>query len=90
MEGDHPPLLADVLAAAPFAGRATVVAPLFLSPGRHAGPDGDIAQICADAFTGSGTRCHLAELVGTHPVVVDALAAALQESLSHLHAHLIA
>lgn len=90
MEGDHPPLLADVLTAEPCSGRATIVAPLFLSPGRHAGPGGDIAQICTEAATAAGTRCHLADLVGSHPAVVATLAAALHETLSNLHAHPIA
>ena len=82
MEGNHRPLLADQLGAADFAQRDVVVAPLFLSPGRHAGPDGDVAQICA----GSAARCHLTGLVGTHPLAVDALAAALQDTLSARHA----
>jgi len=82
MEGVHPPLLAEQLRAPGFAGRAVVIAPLFLSPGRHAGPDGDIAQICA----ASGVRCHITGLVGTHPLAIDALAAALQPALAGLHA----
>lgn len=81
MEGQHPPLLADQLRAPGFAGTPVVVAPLFLSPGRHAGPDGDIARICG----ASGARCHVADLVGSHPFVVTALAAALQDALSILH-----
>ena len=82
MEGSHPPLLADQLCAAEFAQSDVVVAPLFLSPGRHAGPEGDVAQICASA----PARCHLSGLVGTHPFAVDALAAALQATLSTRHA----
>ena len=82
MEGNHPPLLADQLRAAEFATRAVVVAPLFLSPGRHAGPEGDVAQICAK----SGSRCHRAGLVGSHPLAAETLAAALQHTFSTLHA----
>jgi sirohydrochlorin ferrochelatase len=82
MEGAHPPLLAPQLDAEGFAHRDVIVAPLFLSPGRHAGPDGDIAQICRT----SSARCHLTDLVGTHPLAVDALAAALHHTLSTLHA----
>ena len=81
MEGAHPPLLADTLRTSGFANDPVVVAPLFLSPGRHAGPAGDIAQICA----ATANRCHITELVGTHAFAVDALAAALQEALSNLH-----
>lgn len=82
MEGEHPPRLADQLRAPGFAGREVIVALLFLSPGRHAGPGGDIAQICAT----SGTRCHLTDLVGTHPATVETLAAALLEKLTPVHA----
>lgn len=81
MEGAHPPLLAEQLRAPGFAGRDVIVAPLFLSPGRHAGPQGDIARICA----ASGARCHLTGLVGHHPRAIDALAAALQHTLSTFH-----
>ena len=83
MEGAHPPLLADQLTNSAFAGRDVVVAPLFLSPGRHAGPQGDLAQICRTVHS----RGHLTELVGTHPLVVDALAGALRTTLSHHQAH---
>ncbi len=75
MEGAHPPLLADQLRAPVSIGRDVVVAPLFLSPGRHAGADGDVAQICARVRR--ALRCHLTELVGTHPLAIEALAARL-------------
>ena len=80
MEGRHPPLLADQLRAPGFAEQDVIVALLFLSPGRHAGPGGDIVQIC----TASGTRCHLTELVGTHPLAIETLATALREKLRSL------
>jgi sirohydrochlorin ferrochelatase len=82
MEGDHPPLLADQLDAAGFAHRDVVVAPLFLSPGRHAGAEGDITRICRAA----SSRCHLTELVGTHPRVIEALTASVRRTLITLHA----
>ena len=83
MEGAHPPLLADLLRDRKFAGQDVVVAPLFLAPGRHAGPDGDLVRICRT----SHPRTHLTELVGTHRLVLDALAAALRTTLSNVHAH---
>jgi sirohydrochlorin ferrochelatase len=43
------PLLATVLSTPPFDRGEVVVALQFLSPGRHAGPGGDIAMICAAA-----------------------------------------
>lgn len=82
MEGAHPPLLAEQLRAAPLAERDVIVAPLFLSPGRHAGPAGDIARICA----ASPARCHVTGLVGTHPKVIEALGDALRLRLSTVHA----
>ena len=95
------PLLAEALAALsaprtspppartaspPPAHTDVVVALLFLSPGRHAGPGGDIAQICGAAEASSPSLCcHLTDLVGTHPLAAPALAAALQNTLSNLH-----
>lgn len=82
MEGAHPPLLADVLSTPEHVSRDVVVAPLFLSPGRHAGADGDIERICA----ASPARCQLARLVGTHPLAAETLAIALREFLSTIPA----
>jgi sirohydrochlorin ferrochelatase len=82
MEGEHPPLLAEQLRRDPFASRDVIVAPLFLSPGRHAGPDGDIARISRAAHP----RSHLTDLVGTHDLAVDALAAALRTTLLNVQA----
>lgn len=80
MEGRHPPLLAEVLSHSALANRDVVVAPLFLAPGRHAGPAGDIATICH----ASPARCHLTGLLGTHPAAIDALASDLGRTLSNL------
>lgn len=101
--GEHAhnhPLLAEALAAhsarsdpaAPTDGAANVVvALLFLSPGRHAGPVGDVARICGAAEDATpALRCHLTDLVGTHPLAATALAAALRDTLSTLHAPLSA
>ncbi len=82
MEGAHPPLLADLLRSREFAGRDVIVAPLFLSPGRHAGPQGDIGQICASG----DARCHVTDLVGHHPLAIRTLANALNTALATLHA----
>ncbi|HVS52343.1 MAG TPA: CbiX/SirB N-terminal domain-containing protein [Opitutaceae bacterium] len=95
MEGAHGPLLAEQLAAPGFASGDIVIAPLFLAPGRHAGPDGDLARIAraAEERAADATRaqrCHFADLVGTHPRVADALSAALREHLSTLPAETLA
>jgi sirohydrochlorin ferrochelatase len=83
MEGAHPPLLADQLGIRGFDRGDVVVAPLFLSPGRHAGADGDIVRICRAAEARfPSLRCHLTGLVGTHPNVVAPLALALRKTLA--------
>ena len=43
------PLLATALRTPPFNTGEVIVALQFLSPGRHAGPDGDVTQICKAA-----------------------------------------
>jgi sirohydrochlorin ferrochelatase len=87
MEGAHGPLLESQLAARGFDRGDVVSAPLFLSPGRHAGPEGDLAQIVRTAEALSpGLRCHLAGLVGTHPAAVEPLADALRETLESFYA----
>ena len=88
--GDHAhnlPLLADQLRAPGFATGDVVIALLFLSPGRHAGPGGDIARICGAAEAEApNLRCDLTELVGTHPLAVETLAHALRRTLSSMSA----
>ena len=82
------PLFADVLATRGFDRGDVVIAPLFLAPGRHAGPRGDLAQIAIAAEDRLGTaalRCFFTELVGTHPDVVATLADGLTFTLSTLH-----
>lgn len=101
--GEHAhnhPLLAESLAALASAERTVsssprahgslnvVVALLFLSPGRHAGAGGDIAQICGAAETANPSLlCDLTDLVGTHPLAATALVAALRDTLDNLHLH---
>ncbi len=76
------PLLAEALSAPGVHSGDVVVAPLFLLPGRHAGPGGDLERICRDAEARSpGLHCHLTGLVGSHPVAAETLASALAEAL---------
>lgn len=84
------PLFADQLAAPGFNHGHVVVAPLFLAPGRHAGPQGDLAQIAraAEDRLHSALHCHFTEVIGTHPRVVDTLAAALRDHLAGRNAPL--
>jgi sirohydrochlorin ferrochelatase len=99
MEGaGHPhnqPLLATQLAAEGFNRGDVVIAPLFLSPGRHAGPSGDLAQIAQAASSAAekspagvdaspALRCHFTDLVGSHPLAVETLAANLRATIASL------
>ncbi|WP_068772386.1 cobalamin biosynthesis protein CbiX [Termitidicoccus mucosus] len=69
------PLLATRLRTPPFDAGDVVVLLQFLSPGRHAGPDGDIAAICAAARSERpGLHTWMTEPVGTAPEVVERLA----------------
>jgi len=79
------PLLAEALAALAADVTEVVIAPLFLSPGRHAGPTGDLERIAAAAAR-PGRRIHFAELVGTHPLAVATLATALPPRFSPSYA----
>jgi sirohydrochlorin ferrochelatase len=81
------PLFVDALASPGFDRGDVVVAPLFLAPGRHAGPKGDLAEIVAEAEDRSAPlRCHFTALVGNHPLVLDVLADALSSTLSTFNA----
>lgn len=93
MEGEeHPhnsPLLAEQLATPGFDHGDVVIAPLFLSPGRHAGADGDLAEIARAAEARLALpplHCHFTELIGTHARAVDTLARALHDNLLSLKA----
>ena len=69
------PLLARALRAEPFGTGEVVVALQFLSPGRHAGPDGDIAQICRAAEAERPTlRVRLTEPLAGNPLLIEVLA----------------
>lgn len=79
--GHNQPLFAralgDIAASSP--GCPIVVAPLFLAPGRHAGPGGDLARIAAAAAPGRSV--FFADLIGSHPLVAATLAGALQADI---------
>lgn len=68
------PLLEKLLAQPGWRGNV-VVAMQFLLPGRHAGAEGDVAQICRRAETARpDLRTHLTPLVGAHPALSGILA----------------
>lgn len=64
------PMLADALARA--RGKVAVLM-LFMLPGRHAGPGGDVATICA-AHAPAATAWTLSPLLGDHPGLSEVLA----------------
>ena len=75
------PLLAAVLRSAELAQGHVVVARQFLSPGRHAGPAGDIADICVAAEQAQhGLKTHLTELMGGDPRLIEVLADRYRET----------
>lgn len=85
-EGDeyrfNEPLLENLLTTTEFHTGPVILAMLFLSPGRHAGEGGDIAEICADAEQRHPTlSVATTALVGEHPGVVDILATRLRQAL---------
>lgn len=75
-EGDefafNEPLLATRLAETPFDAGEVVVALQFLSPGRHAGPGGDVAEICAAAEAAARAAGKVLETAMTATIADDA------------------
>ncbi|MES9941875.1 MAG: CbiX/SirB N-terminal domain-containing protein [Candidatus Thiodiazotropha sp. 6PLUC2] len=67
--------------------QATVdLAQLFLSPGRHAGPGGDIEQICERVnLTYPRLKIRIAQLVGQHDDLADILCDRLNSALANKH-----
>lgn len=69
------PLLAGLLDTAPWKESRVIVALQFLSPGRHAGTDGDVAGICRAAEAKHPRlRTSLTKLVSEHPLLIEILA----------------
>ncbi|MDX2187984.1 MAG: cobalamin biosynthesis protein CbiX [Opitutaceae bacterium] len=68
------PLLETRLTTPPFDIGEVVVVLQFLSPGRHAGPEGDVAQICKAACGRSrGLRIEISDTMGAEPPMLDLL-----------------
>lgn len=68
------PLLERAFERLPSDVSHVFVSQLFFSPGRHAGPGGDIEQICKLARArNTKLELHFSALVGTHPGLVEIL-----------------
>jgi len=79
------PLLNETLATPPFDDGDVIIAPLFLLPGRHAGPGGDLATIARSAESRKpGLRCHFTGLLGSHPGMPALLAESVRGALPRL------
>jgi sirohydrochlorin ferrochelatase len=73
------PLLSDLLSDWFDQGISeVVVSQFFLLPGRHAGPDGDLAQIC-QPFIDKGMRLYRTDQLGQHPLILEILSDAISE-----------
>ncbi|MDP4558467.1 CbiX/SirB N-terminal domain-containing protein [Halomonas meridiana] len=76
------PLLEDLLDTPEFSSGHVVLAMLFLSPGRHAGEGGDIAEICAAAEQRHrGLTVATTALVGEHAGIVEILHSRLRQAI---------
>lgn len=69
------PLLERLLRSPGWTTGEVIVAMQFLLPGRHAGPEGDVAEICRAAEAEApGLKTVMTPLVAEHPLLVDILA----------------
>ncbi|CAM2849364.1 sirohydrochlorin chelatase [Rariglobus hedericola] len=85
-EGDayafNEPLLATALRTPPFNQGDVIVALQFLSPGRHAGPGGDIAEICAAAEAeNAGLHTQMTQPIAGESGLIDLLAERLSQAV---------
>ncbi|MDX1589711.1 MAG: CbiX/SirB N-terminal domain-containing protein [Oleiphilaceae bacterium] len=86
-EGDeyrfNEPLLEHLLEQPGYNSGPVVLAMLFLSPGRHAGPGGDVETICMEARQRNpGLETRITPLAGEHEGLLEILADRLQQALS--------
>ena len=71
------------LASTELADSDVILSMLFLSPGRHAGEGGDIAEICTQAMSNSpGLNVVTTRLVGENDAILELLATRLQQALA--------
>ena len=74
------PLLSRVLGMPEFLRHPVIVAQLFISPGKHAGPHGDIHMICQEAQNKQPSlRVYRTKSIGAHPLILDVLFERLEQ-----------
>ena len=74
------PLLERLLGSPGFDRGPVIVSMMFLSPGRHAGPGGDVATICAEAERAHpGLKTVMTPLAGEHDGILDILVDRLRD-----------
>jgi hypothetical protein len=77
------PLLEDKLREPNYMAGSVVLAMLFLNPGKHAGPGGDVAQIVEEAIASGEVNPELkvyqSPLLGEHPRMVELLSRRLEQ-----------
>jgi sirohydrochlorin ferrochelatase len=76
------PLLANLLRQPGWNEGEVTIAMQFLLPGRHAGPGGDVAEICraAEGASGGKLKTQMTPLVAEHPLLVEILAERWQKA----------
>lgn len=79
------PLLENLGKLKGWRGSGLIVAMFFLLPGRHAGPDGDVAEICSHLMQQS-EFCSIQQtaLIGKHPLLIEILTDRLDEALKNV------
>lgn len=81
------PLLETLLTTPPFDAGDVVIALQFLSPGRHAGPGGDVAEICSRAEAArSGLRTAMTAPIADDARLVEVLARRIEKARALLGA----
>lgn len=68
------PLLANLLREDGWRDGLVIVALLFIAPGKHAGADGDVAQIVRSARPDGGAGVSFTPVMGAHPLLLEVLA----------------
>jgi len=68
------PLLENLLARTEWRSGPLVVGLVFVAPGKHAGPDGDVAKIVRAARGGEMCGVKFTRVLGEHPRLVEILA----------------